>query len=117
LSYTADPRVAGRAFGESPWNKQVDIRIEKGFTVENIRFAVYFDMKNAFDWVNILSYDNTSSGAALWEYSNNGRTAAGVADPSATIDPTGIYKRAVGLDGTPFYDIPREYYFGVRIDF
>jgi outer membrane receptor protein involved in Fe transport len=117
LSYTADPRVAGRAFGQSPWNKQVDIRVEKGFTVENIRFAVYFDMKNLFNWNNILSYDNTSSGAALWEYSNNGRTAAGVADPSQAIDPTGLYKRAVGLDGTPFYDIPREYYFGVRIDF
>jgi hypothetical protein len=117
LSFTADPRVAGRAFGQSPWNKQVDIRVEKGFTVENIRFAVYFDMKNVFNWVNILSYDNTSSGSALWEYSNNGRTAAGVTDPSATPDPTGLYKRAVGLDGTPFYDIPREYYFGVRFDF
>ncbi len=117
LSYTADPRVAGRAFGQAPWNKQIDMRIEKGFTIENIRFAVYFDMKNAFDWVNILSYDNTSSGAALWEYSSAGRNVAGVADPSASADPTGIYKRAVGLDGTLFYDIPREYYFGVRIDF
>jgi hypothetical protein len=117
LSFTADPRVAGRNFGQAPWNKQVDLRVEKGFTVENIRFAVYFDMKNVFNWENILSYDNTNSGASLWEYSNNGRNAAGVADASATPNPTGIYKRAVGLDGTPFYDIPREYYFGVRIDF
>jgi len=117
LSFTADPRVAGRNFGQAPWNKQVDVRVEKGFTVQNIRFAVYFDMKNVFNWQNILSYDNTSSGGALWEYSNNGRDAAGVADASAAPNPTGIYKRAVGLDGTLFYDIPREYYFGVRVDF
>ncbi len=113
LSLTADPRVAGRAFGQAPWNKQVDIRIEKGFTLENIRFAVYFDMKNLFNAVNILGYDNTASGAALWEYSNAGMTTLN----DGTIDPTGTYKRAVSLTGSPFYDIPREYYFGVRIDF
>ena len=113
LSYTADPRVAGRAFGQGPWNKQVDIRLEKGFTVDNIRFAVYFDMKNVFNWVNILGYDNSSSGAALWEYSAQGMKNYNDGTP----DPTGTYKRAVSTTGALFYDIPREYYFGVRIDF
>ncbi|HTY37652.1 MAG TPA: TonB-dependent receptor [Bacteroidota bacterium] len=113
LSLTADPRVAGRVFGQAPWNKQVDMRIEKGFTVSNLRFSVYFDMKNVFNWVNIIGYDNTASGAALWEYSNAGMTTLN----NGTPDPTGTYKRAVALNGSPFYDIPREYYFGVRFDF
>jgi hypothetical protein len=113
LSVTVDPRVAGRDFGQAPWNKMVDLRVEKGFTIENIHFAVYFDMKNVFSWKNIIGYDNTASGAQLWEYS-----AAGIAKLNdGTIDPTGSYKRAVYYDGSPFYDIPREYYFGVRIDF
>ncbi|MBF8297318.1 MAG: Outer rane receptor protein, mostly Fe transport [Bacteroidetes bacterium] len=113
LSLTADPRVAGRVFGQAPWNKNVDLRVEKGFTIANIRFAVYFDMKNVFDWVNIIGYDNTVSGAALWEYSNAGMTTLNDGTP----DPTGSFKRSVYYDGSPFYDIPREYYFGVRIDF
>lgn len=113
LSLTADPRVAGRAYGQAPWNKQVDIRVEKGFTFSNIHFAVYFDMKNLFNSVNILGYDNTTSGGALWEYSNAGMTTLNDGTP----DPTGTYKRAISLNGSPFYDIPREYYFGIRIDF
>jgi outer membrane receptor protein involved in Fe transport len=114
LVLTADPRVAGRAYGQSPWNKQVDVRIEKGFSIDNFRFAVYFDMKNVFNWVNIIGYDNTAqTGSALWEYSNAGMTTLNDGTP----DPTGTMHRAVGFDGTPFYDIPREYYFGVRIDF
>ncbi|MBF8293549.1 MAG: hypothetical protein HW389_94 [Bacteroidetes bacterium] len=113
LSVTADPRVAGRELGKAPWNKMVDLRIEKGFTIENIRFAVFFDMKNLFAWKNIIGYDNSVSGAQLWEYSN-----AGIAKLNdGTPDPTGTYRRAVAADGSPFYDIPREYYFGVRIDF
>lgn len=113
LSVTVDPRVSGRDFGQAPWNKQIDLRIEKGFTIDNIHFAVYFDMKNVLNTTNIIGYDNTASGAQLWEYS-----AAGIAKLNdGTIDPTGTYKRAVGYDGSPFYDIPREYYFGVRIDF
>lgn len=113
LSLTADPRVAGRAFGQAPWNKQIDLRIEKGFTFDNMHFAVYFDMKNLLNAVNILGYDNTVSGAALWEYSNAGMTTLNDGTP----DPSGTYKRAVSLNGSPFYDIPREYYFGVRFDF
>jgi outer membrane receptor protein involved in Fe transport len=113
LSLTADPRVAGRAFGQAPWNKQIDLRIEKGFTLDNMHFAVYFDMKNLLNAVNILGYDNTVSGAALWEYSNAGMTTLNDGTP----DPSGTYKRAVSLNGSPFYDIPREYYFGVRFDF
>jgi hypothetical protein len=113
LSLTVDPRTAARVFGEGPWNKQVNLHLEKWFAFQNIRLSVYFDMKNVFDWVNIIGYDNSVSGAALWEYSNAGKTTLNDGTP----DPTGTYKRAVGSDGSPFYDIPREYYFGVRIDF
>ena len=91
----------------------IDMRLEKGFTIENIRFAVYFDMKNVFNWTNIIGYDNTVSGAQLWEYSNAGMTKLN----NGTPDPTGSYRRAVAPDGSPFYDIPREYYLGVRLDF
>jgi hypothetical protein len=32
-------------------------------------------------------------------------------------DPTGTMKRPVGQDGSLFYGIPREYYFGARLNF
>jgi hypothetical protein len=106
LTFTADPRVSGRALGQSPWNKLVDFRLEKGFTFNKIRAAIYAEVKNAFNWVNIIGYDNTTTGASLWETTN----------ATGNPDPTGTLKRAVGTDGSLFYDIPREYYFGVRID-
>jgi hypothetical protein len=109
LAVTVDPRVAGRQLGQAPWNKMVDFRLEKGFRIDNIRFAVYADVKNAFNWVNIIGYDNTTTGATLWERSNVG---------DGTPDPTGTLKRAVNYaDGSMFYDIPREFYFGVRLEF
>ena len=113
LTVTADPRVIGRELGQAPWNKMVDFRLEKGFMFENMRFAIYFDLKNAFNWTNVIGYDNTISGAQLWEYSNAGNTKLNDGNP----DPTGSYRRAVGPDGSYFYDIPREYYIGVKVDF
>lgn len=107
LSYTVDPRVSARQLGQSPWTKTVDFRLEKGFSIDNVRFAVYADVKNAFNWVNIIGYDNTVSGASIWEYSNI----------DGNPDPTGQYKRAISLDNSLFYDFPREYYFGVRLEF
>lgn len=107
LSYTVDPRVSARQLGQAPWTKQVDFRLEKGFSIDNVRFAVYADVKNAFNWVNIIGYDNTVSGASIWEYSNI----------DGNPDPTGQYKRAISLDNSLFYDFPREYYFGVRLEF
>ena len=36
--------------------------------------------------------------------------------PATGPDPTGSYKRTVSLDGSWYYDIPREFYFGIRVD-
>lgn len=102
-----DPRVSSRELGEGPWNKMVNVRLEKGFTFAGVRAAVFVDIKNIFDWENILGYDRTTTGTSLWETS----LAAG------SPDPTGDRKRPVGPDGTLFYDIPREFYFGARVEF
>ncbi len=115
-----DPRVAGRELGESPWNKMVSIRIEKGFSFSNnLRLALYADIQNFFNWKNILAYDNTTTGAALWEESNGTKavTINGVQYAPESPDPTGSLRRPVGPDGSLFFDPPREFYFGVRLDF
>lgn len=105
---TEDPRVSGRELGEGPWNKMVNIRIEKGFSFAgSMKLAVYADVQNLFNWTNILAYDNTTTGQILWEKSNQGDNP----------NPTGTQLRPVGPDGSLFYDIPREVYFGVRLDF
>lgn len=114
LTYTqTDARVSGRQFAQSPWTKQIDLRLEKGFRFAGMRVAAYFDMKNVFNWSNIIAYDNTVSGADIWEYSNRGY--AGYTGPAN--DPTGRYMRPISLDNSLFYDIPGEYYFGVRVEF
>jgi hypothetical protein len=102
-----DPRVSSRELGEGPWNKMVNMRLEKGFSISGVRAAVFVDVKNLFNAENILGYDRTTTGTSLWETSL----------ASGTPDPTGDRKRAVGPDGTLFYDIPREVYFGVRLEF
>jgi hypothetical protein len=102
-----DPRISSRELGQAPWNKMVDVRLEKGFTFSGLRAAVFIDIKNLFNWENILGYDRTTTGISLWETS----LAAG------TPDPTGSQKRAVGPDGSLFYGIPREFYFGARVEF
>jgi hypothetical protein len=107
LQYTVDPRVASRQLGQSPWTKSIDFRLEKGFKFDNVRFALYVDVRNAFNWTNIIGYDNTTTGAQLWETSNVANTP----------DPTGSLKRPISLDNSLFYDYPREYYFGVRVEF
>lgn len=103
-----DTRIVGRELGTAPWNKMVDIRLEKGFTVAGARIGVFADIKNLFNWTNIIAYDNMISGSAIeWEQS--------IKDGNP--NPTGIAKRPVGVDGSLFYDIPREFYFGVKVDF
>jgi hypothetical protein len=99
----ADPRV--RELGESPWNKKVDIRLEKAFTLEGIgRFAIYADVINVFDSQNILSYNTSNLGLTAWESKG---------------DPTGgpTINRPVSQDGSLVYDVPREVYFGVILNF
>ena len=99
---TTDQR-AGRELLEGPWNAQVDLRLEKAFTLGNkFRVAVYADVKNLLDNKNILAYDNSSNGKILWE---------------TTGDPTGASKKSISPDNSFFYDIPREFYFGLTIDF
>jgi outer membrane receptor protein involved in Fe transport len=106
LSMT-DPRVAGREYGQGPWNKQVDVRIEKGFSLDEMRIALFVDIVNVFDWKNIVAYDASTTGTALWETSNK------AGDP----DPTGTMMRPISADGSLFYGVPREIYFGARLNF
>jgi hypothetical protein len=107
LSLTADARTIGREYAQGPWNKQVDLRLEKGFEFAGVRLALFVDVINAFGWTNIVGYDNSQTGAILWE------TSVKAGSP----DPTGSAKRPVGSDGSLFYGIPREYYFGARLTF
>ncbi len=102
-----DPRVSNRELGVAPWNKMVNVRLEKLFTIANVRLGVFIDVKNIFNAENILGYDRTTTGIALWEQSVK----------TGSPDPTGSLKRPVGPDGTTFYDIPREIYFGARLEF
>jgi hypothetical protein len=104
----------------------VDVRLEKGFRFAGMRVAIFGEVKNLFNWTNIIGYDNTASGYQLWEHTNastNGTTLPpqvlldGTTDVGMGPNPTGTYSRALGQDGSWFFDIPREYYFGVRLDF
>jgi len=98
-----DPRVANRELETGPWNTMIDLRLEKAFMLSaKHRIAVFLDVKNLFDTENILGYDNSNSGGNTWELDGN---------------PVGLNKRPLGSDGSLFYDIPREIYFGITIDF
>jgi hypothetical protein len=107
LTITADARTIGREYAEGPWNKQIDFRLEKGFEFEGLRLALFVDVINAFNWTNIVGYDNSQTGAILWENSMK----------TDSPDPTGSLRRPVGSDGSLFYGIPREFYFGARLNF
>ena len=97
-------------WGEGPWNKQIDIRLEKGFPLGgNLRFSLYVDLINAFNWSNIVAFsgdrDVLATGTIAWI--KNG-------------DPTGgpLYNRPVtSREGTLLYGVPREVYFGAQLDF
>jgi outer membrane receptor protein involved in Fe transport len=93
-----------RELGEGPWNKRIDLRLEKGFTFEGIgRLAVYVDVVNVFDWENIVAFYNAlGTGQQVWELKG---------------DPTGgpTINRPVTQDGTMIYDVPREIYFGLNL--
>ncbi|HUI11318.1 MAG TPA: carboxypeptidase regulatory-like domain-containing protein [Bacteroidota bacterium] len=127
VNYPYDPRVAGREFASAPWNKMVDLKLEKGFRFNNMRFALFVEVKNFFNWTNIIGYDNTVSGATLWEATNSGNgttltqpvTGSPVYIPPPAVtgpNPTGFFNRPMGADGSWFYDIPREFFFGIRVD-
>jgi len=97
-----DPRA--RELGVGPWNKQIDLKLEKTFRLGPSHISLYVDVINALNWKNVLAYDNSSVGQIEWE--KNG-------------DPTGGPKapRPTTQDGSLIYDIPREIYFGINISF
>jgi hypothetical protein len=100
-----DPRA--RTLGQAPWIKRCDFRLEKAFTIEKIgRVAIYADLINAFNWTNIMSYYVNGSGVGQTDWERYG-------------DPTGgpTVSRPITSDGTMIYDVPREVYFGVNIQF
>jgi hypothetical protein len=98
----AEPR--SRELGTAPWIKQVDLRLEKGFEVGQWRLAGFVDIKNVLDSENILTYFSSPDGKGqeLWEKQEI---------------PYGPDKRATTLDGSPIYDIARQIYFGVSVNF
>jgi hypothetical protein len=100
-----DPRA--RELAEGPWNKQVDLRVEKMFDLGSARVTVFFDMLNALDTKNILAFDASNVGQQNWERNGNPTGGDGVA--TAT--------RPVTQDGSLIYDIPRELYFGLSVNF
>ncbi len=100
-----DPRA--RELAEGPWNKQVDLRVEKMFDLGPARVTVFLDMLNAFDTKNILAFDASNVGQQNWE--RNGNPTGGDGVTTAT--------RPVTQDGSLIYDIPREVYFGLSVNF
>ena len=97
-----DPRYPEMYLGESPWTKRLDLHIEKSIKISGFRLSAFVDIKNLFDAKNIVAYDNSSTGYDLFQTNN---------------DPTGTQKRPIGQDGSLFYDIPREIYFGASFEF
>ncbi|MCS7230414.1 MAG: TonB-dependent receptor [Candidatus Kryptonium sp.] len=97
----ADPR--SRKLGEGPWNIRTDLKFEAGYSIGRIRISPYLEVKNLFDRENIIGYDRTTDeGQLLWEQK---KIATG---------PLGL---TVFRDGTSAFDIAREVYFGISINF
>ncbi len=109
LRTLGDPRA--RELDTGPWNKQIDFRLEKAFTIGKRRFSAYAEVLNAFNWKNIIAYDNsTAANQQEWEKTGN---PTGVPSDAAG-NPT---NRPITQDGSMIYDIPREWYFGITFEF
>jgi hypothetical protein len=93
-------------YAQSPWNRRIDIRLEKKFLIaEKLHLDLFIDILNVCNWVNVLAYyEFPETAQSAWEIQG---------------DPTGGpgINRPVTYDGTLIYDIPREVYFGVRLGF
>ncbi len=96
----SDPR--SREIGTAPYNMRTDLRFEADFSVAGLSFTPFVEVLNVFNRVNIIAYDNSTAGQLLWEQK-------GI--------PTGPYGWAVLPDGSSVYDIGREVYFGLSINF
>jgi hypothetical protein len=109
LETLGDPRARSLATG--PWNKRIDMRVEKMFMVGKQRFSAYIERLNVFSWKNILAYNNrTTADQIEWEKNQN---------PTGVIkDGAGNYtNRPITQDGSMIYDIPGEWYFGISYQF
>jgi hypothetical protein len=96
-----DPRARSLATG--PARYRFDFRFEKSFSfgMRN-RVGIYMDVKNIFNNVNILAYDASLDGQVTWEKTGN---------------PEGPARRVVTFDGTYVYEIPRQVYFGITLEY
>ncbi len=100
-----------RELRQSPMTKQIDVRIEKAFTVAGVgRLAAYVDLINAFDRENILAYNTSSVGQQAWERTGDPTGGPTINRPTA--------RDAGGKDdGSMVYDVPRQIFVGVRLSF
>ncbi|MDH3251402.1 MAG: carboxypeptidase-like regulatory domain-containing protein [Ignavibacteria bacterium] len=98
---------------EGPWNKQVDLRLEKGFRLEGIgRLSLFVDVINLFNWVNIVSFQyatfqsavTSQEGKRVWEVSGDPTGGPGINRPTTP-------------ENVLVYDVPREVYFGLSFEF
>ncbi|MDE3056758.1 MAG: TonB-dependent receptor [Bacteroidota bacterium] len=96
----ADPR--SRQIGTAPYNMRTDLRLEADFSIAGLRVAPFVEILNVFNRENIIAYDNSTAGQQMWEQK-------GI--------PTGPYGWAVLPDGSSVYDIGRQVYSGVAINF
>jgi Carboxypeptidase regulatory-like domain len=98
----AEPR--SREQGTSPWTKQVDLRIEKGFPIGTTRLSVFVEVKNLLESENILTYFQSPDGKGQEIWEKNGI-------------PSGPDNRSTTLDGSAIYDIARQIYLGASFEF
>ena len=93
-------------YNESPWNKRVDLRLEKSIDLPGLgRLNVFADMINAFDWRNVLTYCSFNDMTfKAWALKGDPTGGPGVNQP-------------VTMEGSLIYGVPREFYFGVNLTF
>lgn len=96
----ADPR--SRAVGTAPWDIRTDLRFEADISIYHKQIAPFIEVKNVFNRLNIIGYENSTIGQLLWEQK-------GI--------PTGALGTVVFQDGSSAYDIAREVFFGIAVNF
>ena len=96
----ADPR--SRQYGQAPWDVRTDMRFEADIMAGRLVIVPYIEVKNLFNNLNIIGYQNSVAGQLQWEQK-------GI--------PTGQNGTAVFADGSNAYDIAQEVYFGLSIKF
>jgi len=92
-------RYENRLDGEAFF--QLDLRLMKYVTIAGFRGGVFFEMLNALDRENILTFDNYGN-TNLYETKDNA---------------WGIFNRPTNQYGSPLAGIAREMYFGLEVAF